>query len=157
VVVRLSRRSRERINRKVVELTRRNWGHSLADAIERLNQYLQGWMGFFHIVGKSEVFNLGVIDAHIRRRLRALVFRQKKRRAHIVSWLHRRRRVPLKHAKRDVYGYHRSLWALSITRSAHKGMSSYWFDSQGLLRLQRLWRARNRPVIVPAQLALELG
>ena len=71
---------------------------------------------------------------------RALVFRQKKRRAHIVNWLHRERRVSLKHAKRDVYGYHRSLWTLSITRSAHKGMSSYWFDKQGLLRLERLWR-----------------
>lgn len=156
-VVRLSKRSRTRINRKVVELTRRNWGNSLDAAIARINQYLKGWIGFFAIVSEAEAFTLGVIDAHIRRRLRALVFRQKKRRAHIVRWLHYRRRVPLKHARVDVYGFHRSLWALSITRSAHKGMSSYWFDRQGLLRLKRLWRKRNAEIIAPVQLTFELG
>ncbi len=157
-IVRLSRRSRQRINRKVVELTRRNWGNSLDAAIERINQYLRGWMGFFHVVGKAELYGLARIDAHIRRRLRALVFRQKKRRAHIVSWLHRKRRIPLKHAKMDVYGDRRSLWALSITRSAHKAMSTHWFEKQGLLRLERLWRKHNSsPVIASAQVPLELG
>lgn len=156
-VVRLSARSRNRINRRVVELTRRNWGNSLDAAIERINQYLKGWIGFFHIVSKAEVYNLGVIDAHIRRRLRALVLRQKKRRTHIVRWLHRERRVALKQARIDVYGNHRSLWALSITKSAHKAMSSHWFDRLGLLRLKRLWRQRNADPIAPAQLVLELG
>lgn len=154
-VVRLSKRSRERINRRVVELTRRNWGNSLDAAVKRINQYLQGWIGFFHIVNRSEVFNLGVIDAHIRRRLRALAFRQKKRRAHIIRWL-RQRRVPLKQAKIDVYGFHRSLWALSITVSAHKAMSKHWFDRQGLLRLKRLWRKWNTPPVAPAQLEMKL-
>ena len=153
----LSKRSRKRIDRNVVELTRRNWGNSLNAVIGRINRYLQGWVGFFHVVDKQEVFTLGVIDSHIRRRLRALVFRQKKRRAHIVRWLNRNRRVPLTRAKIDVYGCHRSLWALSITRSAHKAMSSHWFDRQGLLRLKRLWRKRNAPPIAPAQTVLPLG
>lgn len=156
VQVRLSARSRKRINRKVVELTRRNWGNSLESCIERLNRYLNGWIGFFHVVDKAALPSLGMIDAHIRRRLRALVFRQKKRRRHILRWL-RQRRVTLKQSRRDLYGARRSLWALSITKSAHKAMSSHWFDRQGLHRLKRLWSQRNPSDIVPKQLTLEYG
>ncbi len=157
--VRLSERSLKRIRRRVVEMTPRNWGGSLEACIQRVNQYLVGWIGFFHIVDRSGVFGLGVIDAHIRRRLRAIVLRQKKRRRHMVRWF-RQRRVPVSKAKLDVYGGHRSLWALSITRSAHKAMSNYWFDSQGLLRLKRLWRQKNTGpprVNAPDQLRLDLG
>jgi group II intron reverse transcriptase/maturase len=157
--VHLSKRSKERIARKVVELTPRNWGGSLDKCIKRLNEYLVGWIGFFHVIDDTELFGLGFIDAHIRRRLRAIVFRQKKRRRYIVRWL-QKRRVPLRLAKSEVYGQQRSLWALSITKSAHKAMSSYWFDRQGLLRLERLWRKRNKDesyAIAHRQLALPTG
>lgn len=157
--VRLSQRTLKGLRRRLVELTPRNWGGSLEACIQRLNEYLAGWIGFFHVVDRAEVFGLGVIDAHIRRRLRAIVFRQKKRRRHMVRWL-RQRRVPAYLAKRDVYGRHRSLWALSITRSAHKAMSSYWFDRQGLHRLKRLWSGRNAAspqIIASCQLRLDLS
>lgn len=141
--VSLSTRSQERIAKRIVELTPRNWGSSLDDCIRRINEYLVGWIGFFHVVDEAEEFHLHRLDAHIRRRLRAIVFKQKKRRQYIVQWL-QKRRVPLREAKPDVYGGNRSLWALSITRSAHKAMSSHWFDRQGLLRLKRLWKKWNR-------------
>lgn len=159
VRVKLSKRSKERIDRKIVELTPRNWGGSLERCIKRLNEYLVGWIGFFHVIDDTEMFGLGFIDAHIRRRLRAIVFRQKKRRRHIVRWL-QKRRVPLRLAKVEVYGRNRSLWALSITKSAHKAMSSHWFDRQGLLRLERLWRKWNKDesyVIARRQLTLPSG
>ena len=161
IQIRLSKRSEKRLRRRVVELTRRNWGGSLRSCIERINTYLEGWIGFFGVVGKAEVFLLRMIDAHIRRRLRALVLRQKKRRRHMVSFF-RARRVPKKQALLDVYARHRSLWALSITKSAHKAMSSFWFDSQGLLRLKLIWRkrkrlVRKRRVIARPQLTLEVG
>jgi hypothetical protein len=147
----LSKRSKKRIDRRVVELTPRNWGGSLEQCIQRLNEYLEGWMGFFHIAEAQGT--LKALDAHIRRRLRAIVFRQKKRRRNIVQWL-RKRRVAKYQALRDVYGKHRSLWALSFTVSAHEAMSSYWFDRQKLERLVSLWKKRKRVVIAPAQLAL---
>jgi RNA-directed DNA polymerase len=159
VQTQLSQRSLRRIRRRVVELTRRNWGGSLESCITRINEYLTGWMGFFHPVDRVALYDLDRIDAHIRRRLRAIVFRQKKRRRHIVHWL-RRRRVPAAQARIDVYGRHRSLWALSITTSAHKAMSTYWFDKQGLVHLARLWRqwaARPPEVTAPTQLELTLG
>lgn len=159
VQTRLSQRSLRRIRRRVVELTPRNWGGSLEACITRINEYVTGWMGFFHLVDRAALYDLDRIDAHVRRRLRAIVFRQKKRRRHIVHWL-RSRRVPVTQARADVYGKHRSLWALSITTSAHKAMSTYWFDKQGLVHLARLWRGWNaRPpeVIAPTQLELALG
>ena len=127
--------------------------------ITRINEYFTGWIAFFHPVDRPTLYYLDGIDAHIRRRLRAIVFRQKKRRRHIVHWL-RSRRVPAAQAHIDVYSKHRSLWALSITTSAHKAMSSYWFDKQGLMRLSRLWRgwnARLPEVVAPTQLELTLG
>jgi hypothetical protein len=159
VTVLLSERSLKRIRRRVVELTPRNWGGSLGSLIGRINHYLEGWIGFFKIVSPVEArFGLKFLDSHIRRRLRAIIFRQKKRKLYIVRWLIRERRVSVHVAMRDVYGGHRSLWALSITHSAHKAMSSRYFDKLGLERVQRLWRHLQRQrVAAPVQFELALG
>ena len=47
VEVLLSKRSRDRIDARVRELTPRNWGNSLRACIQDLNVYLLGWLGFF--------------------------------------------------------------------------------------------------------------
>jgi group II intron reverse transcriptase/maturase len=158
VAVRLSKRSLERARRKIVELTPRNWGGSVRELIVRFNQYIEGWLGFFKICTHDEArIGFKILDSHIRRRMRALILKQKKRKLFILRWLIRKRRVPVKRATRDVYGGHRSLWALSISQSAHKAMSSYYFDGLGLVRLKRRWRElQPKPVIAPTQLELAL-
>jgi len=157
--VRLSKRSNERIRRRIVELIPRNWGGSIRSCIERLNQYLEGWIQFFKICSPDEArVGLKILDSHIRRRLRALILKQKKRKLHILRWLIRKRKVTIRIAVRDVYGGHRSLWALSVTEAAHKGMSRYFFAGLGLIQLRQRWRQlQPRPVIAPAQLELALG
>ena len=159
VSVRLSDRSLRRVRRKIVELTRRNCGQSVRSVIERLNRYLEGWIGFFKIVSANEArVGLKILDSHIRRRMRALILKQKKRKLFVLRWLVRKRRVSVRQAMRDVYGGHRSLWALSISKSAHKAMSSYYFDGLGLLRLKRRWRQlQPKSVVAPAQLVLSLA
>ena len=159
IQVRLSKRSKKRIRRRLVELSRRNWGGSLASCIERINVYLRGWIAFFHIVEQAELYLLRVIDGHLRRRLRALVLRQKKRRRHIVYFL-RRHGVSDRKAKMTVYGRQRGLWALSKTNVVHRVMSNDWFDSQKLSRLEALWRestSKTPLIIAPPQLRLEVG
>lgn len=161
IQVGLSDRSVKRFRRRVVELTRRNRGGSLYRCIQRLNEYLEGWFGFFGVVGPVEKIALKILDGHIRRRLRALVLRHKKRKSHILSFF-RKRRVKKGQALADLYQGSKSLWALSITHSAHDAMSSYWFDQQGLVRLVRLWRKRQPkpdlgPLLPSPQLKLELG
>jgi hypothetical protein len=152
----LSKRSQQRIQRKIVELTPRAWGKSLDACIQRLNSYLDGWMGFFKILDRKAMFGLKMLDSHIRRRLRMLVLRQKKRKRYIFYFF-RSRRIPIRKAMRDIYGRSRSWWSLSRTMSANKAMSSYWFDSQGLLRLRQLWKTKQpKNVTAPVQLELML-
>lgn len=141
--VTLSKRSRERINRKVAELTRRNWGQSLDACIQRLNLFLRSWLGFFHVIGEeAATFHLSSIDAHVRRRLRALILRQKKRKRGIYRFF-RKRGVKSKSAYFTVYGKRVGLWALSISAAAHKAMSVRWFVRQGLESLEGLWRRKK--------------
>ena len=68
----LSERSRKRAARKIRELVPRNWGQSIKACIRQLNAYLVGWNGFFWICSEAEARTLHNLDAHIRRRLRAL-------------------------------------------------------------------------------------
>jgi RNA-directed DNA polymerase len=58
VQTQLSQRSLRRIRRRVVELTRRSWGGSLESCITRINEYLTGWMGFFHPVDRVALYDL---------------------------------------------------------------------------------------------------
>lgn len=156
VQIRLSKRSVKRIRRRITELIPRNWGGSLYRCITQVNRYLKGWVGFFGIV-EGEKFTIKILDSHIRRRLRALIFRQKKKRRYIVSFL-MKRGVSKDQAMRDVYGRYKRIWKLSISTSAHEAMTSYWFDKQGLLRIRtlraQLKKRQKRKVGASRQLSL---
>ena len=142
-----------------MELTRRNWGQSLRACVERLNQYLEGWIHFFKIVCPDEArIGFKILDSHVRRRIRALALRQKKRKLHMLRWLIRQRKVTVRVVMRDLYGGHRSLWALSITDAAHKGMSQRFFAALGLVALRKRWQQlQPKPDTAPVQLELALG
>jgi group II intron reverse transcriptase/maturase len=157
VEVLLSKRSKDRIDQKIRELTPRNWGQSIADCIQRINWYLSGWIGFFKIVTEAEERTIRNLDAHIRRRLRAIILKQWKRRRTIVKRLVGLG-VRLKTAKRYVYGRHRSWWALSRCAAVHRGLSNRYIADLGLFSVAGLWGAsRHRDTIAPVQLRLPLG
>src|SRR5207248_4293665 len=56
-----------------------NWGGSLTACMKELSQYLNGWVAHFRLCTAEGVKELRAIDAHIRRRLRAIIIRQRKR------------------------------------------------------------------------------
>jgi hypothetical protein len=112
VEVFLSMRSRERIAAKIVDLTRRNRGQSFRDCIQRLNAYTRGWIGFFGICSEVENRKLQTLDAHIRRRLRALKLKHWKRRRSIVRALIAMGANP-RTAWRRIYVGKRRIWDLS--------------------------------------------
>ena len=72
---------------RIRQLTPRNWGGSLASCISRINAWLRGWHGFFGIASPSAQYVLRALDAHIRRRLRAIVLRHWKRKRTIARRL----------------------------------------------------------------------
>jgi RNA-directed DNA polymerase len=70
-----------RCKRKIRELTRRTRGVSLERVTKELSSYLRGWKSYFGICETPSV--LQNLDQWIRRRLRSVIWKQKKRRS---SW-----------------------------------------------------------------------
>jgi len=68
--VRVSNKSRLKFKDKIRELTRRNNPLSMYQIIQDLNNYLQGWVGYFGIQEFKKLF--GDLDCWIRSRLRSM-------------------------------------------------------------------------------------
>jgi group II intron reverse transcriptase/maturase len=157
VEVLLSKRSHGRIGERVRELAPRNWGQSLRACIARINAYLLGWIGFFGICTDGVVYTLHGLDGHIRRRLRALLLRQWKRKRFIVRRLIRLGARP-KTAWRVIYGGHRSLWSLSHCGPVDHTLNKAYFSTRGLASLEVLYQQQpRRRVVAQIQLAMDLG
>jgi RNA-directed DNA polymerase len=155
IEVTLSKRSKERIDTKIREMTPRTWGRSFNGCITKLNGYLRGWINFFGSSCTEAVERtLHNLDAHIRRRLRALLLRQWKRKRFIVRRLIRMGARATK-AWKTVYEGRKSLWALSHCGSVTHALSNAYFAEQGLLSLELRYREMHQAV-VPAQMSLAL-
>src|SRR6267154_309387 len=74
---RIAPQPRTRFRSRVRELTRRTRGRSLAQIIKELSTYLIGWRGYFGFCQTPSV--LRALDEWIRRRLRAIAWKQWKR------------------------------------------------------------------------------
>src|ERR1700726_2880692 len=74
---RIAPQSRTRFRSRVRELTRRTRGRSLAQIIKELSVYLVGWRGYFGFCETPSV--LRELDQWIRRRLRAIAWKQWRR------------------------------------------------------------------------------
>jgi RNA-directed DNA polymerase len=158
VVVLLSERTKRNAMARIRELTPRTWGGSLERCIHRINVWLRGWHQFFGIAAASEEYVLRALDAHIRRRLRAIVLKHWKRRRTIARNLVALG-VKRQSAWRQVYAGRKSMWALSHSPAVDKAMPVKHFTARGLTRLVDLHRDSRRDVIAPgqAQLVLDWG
>jgi group II intron reverse transcriptase/maturase len=156
VEVLLSKRSKDRLDARVRELTRRSWGRSLRACILGLNAYLLGWLGFFGICTTGVERMLSNVDAHIRRRLRAIQVRHwktKRTMARKLVWLG----ATPKLVWRTTYLGRRSTWELSRTPAMHQGLRNAFFAERGLVSLADQHRKRSLRLVAPAQLMLALG
>ena len=125
VTVTPSKRTEERMDTRIRELTPRTWGQSVAECIEKLNSYLRGWFGYFRLCTEEGISSFGTFDAHIRRRIRAVIVRQKKRPRH----LHRHllaRGVPGGPAAKTAF-QRRGIWHRSASYGMHKAYPNVWF------------------------------
>lgn len=97
------------------------------------------------------------LDAHIRRRLRAIVLKHWKRRRTIVRRL-TRLGAKASTARVAVYGQNKSWRALSLTRPVSKALSGAYFRERDLLPLKEHWQEmRDQSVIGPIQRPLDRG
>jgi RNA-directed DNA polymerase len=157
IEVRLSKRSKERIDRRIRELTPRNWGQSLSKCIEAINVYLVGWIGFFAICTVGEQWVLKALDAHLRRRLRAIQLTHWKTKRTIARKLIHLG-VKRQTAWRNVYAGRKSCWALAHSPAVDRGLLNGYFTARGLVSLAERWQQLAKYIGAPGQqLCLALG
>jgi RNA-directed DNA polymerase len=153
VEVLLSERSEKRLRERIRELTPRSRGRSLNATLKEVNAYLNGWLGHFRICTSGIERVVHNADAHIRRRLRAIVLKQWKRKRTIARRLIRLGVKP-KTAWRRVYDGRKSLWALSHDPAVHRGLRNAYFAERGLVSLKERFQAIWAGPPAPQQLML---
>jgi group II intron reverse transcriptase/maturase len=156
VEVLLSRRSLERLDSRIRELTPRTWGHRLERCIQGLNVYLKGWVGFFCVCTQGILATLRTRDAHIRRRLRAIKVKHWKTKRTLVRKLIALGVAP-KLVARSVHLSRKGTWGQSRSPGIHRGLRNAYFAERGLVELEDQWKTRHRAIVAPAQLTLLLG
>jgi group II intron reverse transcriptase/maturase len=153
VEVLLSKRTKERIDSRLRELTPRNWGNSVDACIRQVNVYLLGWIGFFGICTAGVERVLVSLDAHARRRLRAIQLRHWKRKKTIA-----RKIIALgvnrKRAWQRIYEGRKSIWALSHTNVVDRALRNSHWEARGLVSVLSRWQQINEQRVAPAQLTL---
>lgn len=135
----LSERSNERICARIRELTPRTWGKSLERCFTDLNSYLRGWEAYFGgICTGGGAYRFQTLDRHIRRRLRAIIIRQKRRPRHLYRHL-KARGVRSVAAARAAFSQ-RGTWHKSFTTGMHQAYPVAWFEE----RVYTLWNEWQR-------------
>lgn len=136
--IRLSKKAEENLASMIRALTPRTWGRSLAACIEQVNRYLRGWLGYFELCTVGGAFR--GFDAHIRRRLRAIVIRQRKRDRFLYRHL-QSRGVGSGSAAKVAFGPH-GPWARSNSYGMQRAYSNAWF-AERLVSRSAEWPARR--------------
>ncbi len=123
--VAISWQSIERAMLKVKELTPRGTYLSLEQTMKRINEWYIGWSSYYLMTQYPSQFVK--IEGHIRRRLRARIVDQQKRRRYLYKKLIKRG-VPRSHAAKTAQS-NRGRWALSWTKALHRAYPNRWFTN----------------------------
>jgi RNA-directed DNA polymerase len=117
-----------RFKAKIRELTRRTRGRSLAQVIKELSIYLIGWRGYFGFCQTPSV--LRALDEWIRRRLRAIAWKQWKRGRTRFAEL--RRRGVGRDLAAQTAGSPHGPWRLACSPALNIALPTSFFGSLGL-------------------------
>jgi len=145
-----SRKAERRLKATIREMTPPNWGRSITSCLAGISRYLTGWMSHYRLCTPEAADGLGVIDAHVRRRVRAIIVRQRKRNRFLFRHL-TGRGVSLKAAANCAY-CGRGAWVKSNRPAMTRAYRPSWFTGR-LASLQARWHDLNPPK-ASAQLSL---
>ena len=149
VEVHLSKRSKQRLASKVRELTPRSWGRSLADCFDGVSAFVRSWLGYFRLCTVEGANELLRHDAHIRRRIRAIIVAQKKTQRNLYR--HLRNKGISHRAASGAAWCSPSIWKRSIRNGMHSAYPNVWFHE----RMASLWRTWNslNPTLTPREVS----
>ena len=100
---------------------------------ETFNSWYVGWANYHKMTNYPAQFK--TIEAHTRRRLRARIVSQKKKRRNLAVYLIKRG-IGKGRAYGTAYS-HRRKWAMSKTKAMEDAHSNKWFEEQGLVEFSK--------------------
>ena len=118
----------DRAMEKIKTLTPRRSHKTIEATIGDINRWYRGWAGYFEMTQYPS--QLATLEAHIRRRLRARLVRNMKRRRTIAEKL-RKHGISSRLAQRTAYS-HQNWWALSHASAIERLYSNRWFMERRL-------------------------
>ena len=146
-----SAKAERRLRTTMQEMTPPNWGRSITSCMANISRYMTGWMSHFRLCTPEASHGLGVIDAHVRRRIRAIIVRQKRRQRFLVRHL---KSKGVSHSAASSCAYcGKGAWVKSNRPAMTRAYPPSWFDGR-MASLKALWSDLNQPQ-ASAQLSLE--
>ena len=130
--IRIAKASIQRMKGKVREITSRKIPYPMEYRIQKLNQYLTGWCGYFALADTKTPFEQ--LDKWIRRRLRMCLWKNwKKPKARVRNLI----QLGVPKGKAYEWGNSRkSYWRISNSPILHKTLGNTYWYSQGFKSLQ---------------------
>lgn len=130
--VRIAKLSLVRMKKKIREITSRKMPYSIEYRIEKLNQYLIGWCGYFALADTPSIFK--ALDGWIKRRLRMCLWKNwKNPRTRVRNLI----RLKVPYGKAYEWGNTRKgYWRISKSPILHRTLGNSYWESQGLKSLQ---------------------
>jgi RNA-directed DNA polymerase len=130
--VRIAKESIKRMKKKVREITSRKVPYPMEYRIQKLNQYLIGWCGYFALADTKSIFR--EVDGWIRRRLRMCLWKNWKIPKTKVRNLIR---LGVPKWKAHEWGNSRKCyWRISNSPILHKTLDNSYWSNRGLKSLQ---------------------
>lgn len=122
-------KSIQKFQRKLKQLTKRNWSITLKERIQRLNWVIRGWINYFRIADMKMYMNS--IGKHLRRRVRCIIWKQWKTPKHRRESLIK---LGIPYEKAYPMSYTRkSYWHSSLNKIIHQAISNERLKENGLV------------------------
>jgi RNA-directed DNA polymerase len=122
----ISVQSMKRGMTRAKELTPRGTHLTMKASIKEINRWYTGWSSYYGMTQYPS--QLSAIEAHIRRRLRAMIISQQKRKRHLYRKLIKRN-VSSKAAYKTVYT-NDARWAMSHKYGIERAYPNKWFEEE---------------------------
>lgn len=131
VRLRIAPKTIKKFKKRIREITSRRKSMSIANRIKELNQYLKGWLGYFHIVDMKTY--LHKFQSWIRRRLRMCIWKQWKR---VRTRIRKLRGLGVSNEEAIKIGNSRKgYWRLSNTLQLNQALNNQFWEEMGLVNL----------------------
>ena len=139
--IRWSKKSLHRFKQKILKLTSRSWGVSMEYRLQKLAEYIRGWMGYFRTI---EYYRpIPQLDQWIRRRIRCCFIKQwrkpKNRYRNLI-------RLGVDHIRAaSIAASSKGYYRLSKTFAVQQALNDSLLAKLGLVSLKDLWIRFHHP------------